>query len=292
MNRVIFVAFLAAAYVGLDIYVHQAIRAVMADYSVTTRRVVTVVYFLVSLVIFAGIILYNQVDPKAYKNLRMFISTSFFVVLVGKLLIAIFLLADDLRRMVTYLINLLPAREEAPRDLGRSRFMAKSALIAGAVPVAVFSFGIISGAHDYRVRKRQVVSGALPKSFDGMRVVQISDIHTGSFFSKTAVSGGVDLINAQKPDIVFFTGDLVNNHSSEAKPYLDIFGRIKAEMGVYSTMGNHDYGDYNDWPSRAAKQADVEALHAMHRYMGWDILLNENRIIRSGHDELAILGIF
>ena len=150
--------------------------------------------------------------------------------------------------------------------------MSNAALGAGSVPIAVMSFGILSGAHDYRVRKKTLFLKNLPKSFDGIRIAQISDIHTGSFFNKTAVAGGVDMLNDQKADIVFFTGDLVNNQSDEAKPYLDIFKKVKAPMGVFSTMGNHDYGDYNQWPSPAAKQKDIEQLHEMHKYMGWDIL--------------------
>ncbi len=190
-----------------------------------------------------------------------------------------------------YLISLLPSQVENEADLSRSRFIGKSALVAGALPIAVFSFGIISGAHDYRVRKRIITSKKLPKVFDGFRLVQISDIHTGSFFNKTAVAGGVDLINQQKADIVFFTGDLVNNMSEEAKPYLDIFRKIDAPLGVYSTMGNHDYGDYTQWPGADAKAKDILQLHEMHRYMGWNLLLNERRSLAVDGEEIAILGL-
>lgn len=291
MSRIYLIGFLALLYLMVDIYIYQAVRLVISDFSLTTKRILTIIYFSVSLALFAGVMLYNQIDPREFKNLRLMIITAFFIVLVGKVITALFLVADDLRRLVAYVINLFPQKSEAPKDLSRSEFMTKSALIAGAVPMAMFSFGIISGAHDYRVRKRQIFSRSLPKAFDGMRIVQISDIHTGSFYNKTAVAGGVDLINQQKADIVFFTGDFVNNQSDEAKPYLDIFKKVKADRGVYATMGNHDYGDYRSWPSASAKQADIRQLHEMHRYMGWDILLNENRIIREGSDELAILGL-
>jgi hypothetical protein len=282
---------MAFLYLALDWYIYQAVRLMMSDYGLTTRRIITWSYFGLSALLFIGVILYNRLDPKTFQNLRLLITTAFFITLIGKLFTALFLLADDLRRGVTYLVNLFPAQPDDPKDLSRSSFLSKSALIAGAVPIAVFSFGIISGAHDYRVRRKEIVFESLPKAFDGLRIVQISDIHTGSFFNKTAVAGGVDLVNAQKPDIVFFTGDLVNNQSDEAKPYLDIFKKVKAPRGVYSTMGNHDYGDYRSWSSQQAKQADIQQLHEMHCYMGWDILLNENRIIKEGKDELAILGL-
>ncbi len=291
MNRLLFLLIAGSIYLAFDIYVFQSVRVIIADYSPNYRRFITAGYFLFSALLFVGISLYRELDPKQFSNLRLFITTSFFVVLTGKIVIFLFVLIDDVRRLITYISGLFPGKEVETVNTSRSEFMAKSAVIAGTLPVAALGFGIISGAHDYRIRKRIIHSKNLPKAFDGIRIVQISDIHTGSFFNKTAVAGGVDLINQQKGDIVFFTGDLVNNQSDEAKPYLDIFKKVEAPMGVYSTMGNHDYGDYRSWSSADAKKADILQLHEMHRYMGWDILLNENRIIRESGDELAILGL-
>lgn len=253
------------------------------------RRAIHTVYWFISILSLGGVLLYRQIDPKVMGNLRLYITTFFFVLFIGKLFSTIFLMLEDIRRGVTWLVNLLPAIDEK-HSTSRSEFMQKTALIAGAIPVATMSFGIISGAHDYRVRKRTVYSPNLPKAFDGIRIAQVSDIHTGSFFNKTAVSGGVDLLNAEKPDLAFFTGDLVNNKSEEAKPYLDIFKKISAPLGVYSVMGNHDYGDYSSWVSPQAKQKDVRDLQSMHRYMGYDILLNENRTVQVDGEEIAILG--
>lgn len=291
MSRVYWMALVAVLYVAFDIYIYQAVRVVIGEYSLITRRVLSIVYFTVSAVLFIGIMMYNQLDPKQFANLRLFITTAFFITLLGKLLAAVFVLIDDGRRLITWIISLMPSQEEQATDLSRSEFISKSALVAGTVPIAVFSFGIISGAHDYRVRKRVITSSKLPKAFHGIRLAQLSDIHTGSFFNKTAVAGGVDMLKAEKPDVVFFTGDLVNNQSDEAKPYLDIFKEVKAPLGVFSTMGNHDYGDYRSWSSNEAKQADIRQLHEMHRYMGWDILLNENRILTESGEQLAILGL-
>lgn len=291
MSRIYFLLVATGLYLLLDWYVFQAIKVSVSDWSWAGRRSAYVAYFFVSTLLFVGVLFYNQLDPKTYKSLRLVLTSSFVIFLIGKIFVALFLFLDDIRRFFMYLMSLLPSRAEAEADLSRSKFMGQSALIAGTVPIVVFSFGIISGAHDYRVRKRIVTSAKLPKSFDGIRVLQISDIHTGSFFNKTAVQGGVDLINAQKPDIVFFTGDLVNNSSDEAKPYLDIFKQVKAPYGVFSTMGNHDYGDYMQWPDAQAKQRDIAQLQEMHRYMGWDILLNDRRKISQGSDEIAILGV-
>jgi predicted MPP superfamily phosphohydrolase len=141
------------------------------------------------------------------------------------------------------------------------------------------------------VRRRDVYSPHLPKAFDGIRLVQISDIHTGSFFNKTAVRGGVDLINQERGDMVLFTGDFVNNQSDEAKPYLDLFAKVKAPLGVHAVMGNHDYGDYHRWDSMIEKQQNIKDLHQMHKYMGWNIMLNENKIITADGESIALLGL-
>ncbi len=289
MSRIYFLIILFSVYCALDIYVFMVIRSMMENSPVWLKRTVWIGYWIVSGLALTGVLVYSKIDPKQLKQFRLYITTFFFVLLMGKLLMSLFLFIDDLRRGIAWLINLFPFVEDKYLA-SRSDFMKKSALVAGAVSMVTLSSGVISGAHDYRVRKKTIRFQNLPKAFDGLRVIQISDIHTGSFFNKTAVRGGVDMINEQKGDLVFFTGDLVNNQSKEAKDYLDIFKKISAPIGVYSIMGNHDYGDYHGWSSLAAKQQDIEDLHTMHRYMGWNILLNENRVLKVNGEEMAILG--
>lgn len=268
----------------------MVVRTMLEETSLWVRRTAIISYWLISLLALLGVLMYTKIDPKVFENLRLYITTFFFVLLVGKLFTALFIFLDDIRRGLTWVVNLLPSVTENPYSASRSEFMTKTALIAGVIPIATMSFGIISGAHDYRVRRRTVTLPNLPKAFDGMRAVQISDIHTGSFFNKTAVEGGVDMLMAEKPDVAFFTGDLVNNKSEEAEEYLKVFGKVAAPLGVYSIMGNHDYGDYASWGSNQDKLNDISNLHSMHRHMGWDILLNENRILKVDGEELAILG--
>ena len=167
----------------------------------------------------------------------------------------------------------------------------KSAVIAGALPLFSMGYGIISGAHDYRLRKKTIILPNLPKSFDGITIGQISDIHSGSLFNKRAVSGGVDLLMTEKPDMIFFTGDLVNNVSSEMKDWMDVFDKLHAPLGVYSTLGNHDYGDYAYWSSRQEKEENLRQLIQIHRQLGYDILMNENRRIKINNEEIAVIGI-
>lgn len=289
MNRIVFLIFLLAIYFVIDVYVFVAVRSLTDGLSQAWRRGILISYWAVSLLALTGVFLYRYIDPKQFANLRLYITTFFFVMLVGKIFTSAFLIIEDLRRGAMALFNLFPFVEEK-QSTSRLDFMQKTALIAGSIPIATMSFGVLSGAHDYRVRTRQVFSPNLPKAFDGIRIAQISDIHTGSFFNKTAVKGGVDLLLREKPDIAFFTGDLVNNRSEEAKDYLDIFKKVQAPLGVYSVMGNHDYGDYTEWSSPEAKLKDVRNLHEMHRYMNYDLLLNENRAIKVDGEEIAILG--
>jgi predicted MPP superfamily phosphohydrolase len=141
------------------------------------------------------------------------------------------------------------------------------------------------------VRRVTVKLPNLPLAFDGLRIGQLSDIHSGSFWNKTAVKGGVEMMLAEKPDMIFFTGDLVNNESSEIREYFEIFNKLKAPMGVFSVTGNHDYGDYYNWESTEAKRENFKTLVQAHRDMGYDILMNENRIIEQSGEKIAILGI-
>jgi len=216
----------------------------------------------------------------------------FFVLMIVKVTFLPFVLADDIRRLVTRLkpkpAVVSPVQEKA--TIPRSEFLMKAGLITGAVPLASIGVGILAGAYDYHVRNQTLYLPNLPKAFDGLRIGQISDIHSGSFYNKKAVLGGVEMLLGQKPDVIFFTGDLVNNRINEVRDYQDIFSKVKAPLGVFSTLGNHDYGDYADWVSPQAKAKNLQDLITTHKNMGWDILLNENRRLKVNGEEIGILG--
>ena len=287
MSRSIFLIIVIIIYLSIDFYLLAAFRGLVSTNF--NRRVLTIVFLSFSILLLICVCLYSQIDPKQFRELRLCILTAFSIFLFGKIFAAIFLLVDDLRRLGAWTTNFFSFRE-TPFSQSRLDFMTKSAVVVGAIPVASMTFGIISGAHDYRVRRKKVYFKTIPTAFDGIRIAQISDIHTGSFYNQIAVQGGVDMLLQEKPDIVFFTGDLVNNQSEEAREYLDIFKKIKAPLGVFSVMGNHDYGDYKAWASKEAKLADVKNLHDMHKYMGYDLLLNENRTVKIEGQKIGVLG--
>ncbi len=268
----------------------QAVQLLTLKSTLSVTRWVWSTYWLWVVLMIASFMLYIQLDSTLYAGLRVFISALFFINLIGKLFACLMLLGDDLRRLISYLTQFVISKDDA-RIAGRTAFIGKAALLTSTLPMMGLLFGILSGAHDYRIRRRNIYSPHLPKAFDGIRLIQISDIHTGSFFNKTAVRGGVDIINQERGDIVLFTGDFVNNQSDEAKPYLDLFSKVKAPLGVHSVMGNHDYGDYHRWDSMMEKQRNIKNLHQMHEYMGWNIMLNENKIITINESSIALLGL-
>jgi predicted MPP superfamily phosphohydrolase len=153
-------------------------------------------------------------------------------------------------------------------------------------------YGVVKSAFDYNLIRVKLKTPNLPEAFNGLRIVQISDIHSGSFISDGPLRSAVKMINDQNPDIVFFTGDLVNELAAEALPYIDVLKQIRAKYGVYSILGNHDYGDYfyqkGDLEGRANNKAQMIDIH---HQMGWDILLNENRVIEKDNQKISVIGV-
>jgi len=143
----------------------------------------------------------------------------------------------------------------------------------------------------YKVEKVKLHFKHLPEAFRGLKILQISDIHSGSLTDHAAVAKGVQKMLDMEPDIIFFTGDLVNNVADEMEDLKKVFSRLKAPLGVYSILGNHDYGDYVPWESQEAKAANLEKLKAIHREMGWRLLLNEHVPIERGGEQIALIGV-
>lgn len=153
-------------------------------------------------------------------------------------------------------------------------------------------FGATEGKHWYHVKEVAFYSSQLPDAFDGYRILQISDIHSGSWNNDTIeMARAVDLCNAQQADMIVFTGDLVNNLATETIPYDSALSKLRAKDGVYSVLGNHDYAMYVKWDTKAEQIADIEDLIVRERKMGWDVLMNESRIIHRGSDSIALVGV-
>jgi len=233
-------------------------------------------------------------------GIQQFVRAIIFIIYFSKLFAIPFLIIDDVLRFfqwsyqkIVLIINNGSNMIIDPQagKITRSEFLTKTSLIIAAIPLSTMTFGMISNAYDYRIRRQKIILPDLPRSFDGIRIAQISDIHSGSFYNKTAVMGGVDMLMAEKPDVVFFTGDLVNNKADEVNDYFDVFEKVIAPLGVYSILGNHDYGDYTQWPSLQAKAQNLENVKNAHQTLGWKLLMNENYKLTENGDQIAIIGI-
>ncbi|MBB3055009.1 metallophosphoesterase [Mucilaginibacter gotjawali] len=288
--------FFIAIVLLLDVYVFKGLSKLSVKWKFIGKRWFLITWITVTTVLLGGLLL--AVYVKIDLGLRLVIVLAFFGLLLFKACFALLLLIDDLRRLSIFTGRklkktgtLAPETKHAPDTIPRSEFLLKAGLLAGAVPLAAFKLNMKSGLYDYQVKRHNLYLPNLPKAFDGMKLGQISDIHSGSFFDKKAVLGGVEMLLGEKPDVIFFTGDLVNEQTNEMRDYQDIFNKVKAPLGVFSSLGNHDYGDYADWATPAAKQKNLDDLVQTHKNMGWDLLRNENRRLKIGNEEIGILGI-
>jgi predicted MPP superfamily phosphohydrolase len=297
MGRYTLFALLILLFLLLDLYIYQGVKVLTVHLKPATRENIHWAYWGVTSFFVVPFLLGIFFFGLSFQSgvFRRFLLPFFFINVTTKLFAAVFLLLDDVVRALRWIFrqeaHVLVSSPPISTAISRSTFLTKAAMIAAAVPVFTMSYGIISGAHDYRVRRVKVKLPHLPSAFHGLRIGQLSDIHSGSFFNKTAVKGGVEMLLREKSDIIFFTGDLVNNTADELNDYFDVFNKVKAPLGVYATLGNHDYGDYVHWASPSAKQKNYQTLCAAHQQLGWHLLMNACKIINQGSDQLAVIGV-
>ncbi len=287
-------------FVLIDLYVFTGLRASFRSSSKKTRRLIFSLYWFINAVCFL-LIIYTALfqSPKAglAGGWFKFMAGLLFISYIPKLFYIIFLLLEDSYRLLRFIpvgIYKLVKKDEASKvELFQSRrkFIANTGAIVAAIPFTGMLYGVTKGKYNFKIHKAEIAFKELPKQFDGLKITQISDIHSGSFDDKAAVQHAVDMANAQLSDIIFFTGDLVNNRSDEMEPWMDVFNKLKAPMGVYSTLGNHDYGDYVQWPSPGAKQANMEKLYAIHKQLGYKLLRNENLKLERNGGHIELLGL-
>ncbi len=279
----------------IDLYVFQTVIVLLKKKSTLTRRILYSLYWAIPLIFILGASIYPQIEEFTLgRTVRYTLVIIFSINYIPKVFSSIILGISDVLGIFGWMGRKVIRRpkEALPGSpISRTEFVSKVALVSAAAPLFLMGFGIVGGAHDYRIRRKTLYLKNLPSSFDGITVGQISDIHTGSFFNKTAVRGGVDLLLGEKPDVVFFTGDLVNNRTDEVKDYIDIFNKVKAPLGVYSVTGNHDYGDYTSWISEEAKAKNFKDLIEAHKILGYDLILNDHRKLTVNGESIAILGI-
>jgi len=275
-------------FVLFEGYAFQAVR------TLTQQKSIWLVYGFLVLVIF-GNMLYQSLtfDRTTGMQVGMMYGIGFFISLfVFQLVLILFLLFEDIVRIPITIYNFFTKTQSDLGYLpGRRKLLSQIALGLAAVPLVSLLYGMYRGRYNYKVLHYALEYDDLPEAFDGFTMTQISDIHSGSFDNAEKVQYGVDLINEQKSDVIFFTGDLVNNKCDEVLPWVTTFSQLKATHGVYSVLGNHDYGDYADWENDAAKGENMERLYATQKKMGWDLLRNEARWIEKDGQKIAVVGV-
>lgn len=198
------------------------------------------------------------------------------------------LLLEDITRLIKAIFR---KPTNAPRIPSRRKFVSTLGWGLAAIPFASILYSIFKGKYNYKVWKYTLYFDNLPKAFDGYRITQISDIHCGSFDNYEKIHYGVELINSQKSDVILFTGDLVNNLANEVHNWKSLFATLQAPDGVFSIMGNHDYGDYSSWETPEAKQQNLEHLFQLQKQMGWQLLLNEHCYLEHNGEKIALIGV-
>jgi predicted MPP superfamily phosphohydrolase len=278
----------------LDFYVFQIIKLVSQSAGPRTRSIIYVSYWAIS--VLALIVLFLL---PLFENFPRSVRSTIFAITIGlflcKLIASVFFLVDDIRRGIQWLtgklfFNNTEGEEIESGGVSRSVFLSWFGLAVGGSLFTSLIYGF-SNKYNYKVKRVSLKYPNLPESFKGLKIAQLSDIHSGSFTDKAAVQRGVEKVLSLKPDIILFTGDLVNNTAEEMVNYVDVFGQLKAPMGVYSILGNHDYGDYHNWPDLHSKKRNLDHLKEIHRQMGWRLLLDEHVPLEKESQQIALIGI-
>ncbi|MDR2270723.1 MAG: metallophosphoesterase [Sphingobacterium sp.] len=238
------------------------------------------IYWYVDLLLLLGVftVIFLRQKGGDIQRLAGDLVTSFLVVFIPKLLTFPVLLAEDLLR----LLRGFPAR---------NIYVSEFVLIAAIIIVCVIAFGLTRGRHLYQVKEEILSFPDLPDAFDGFKITQISDIHSGSLSDVKGVQRGIALANAQHSDLLLFTGDLVNNKAVEMDSWISDFRSLKASFGKFSVLGNHDYGDYTQWESAEQKASNLVRLKEIHREMGFKLLMNESITIQKKGASIALVGV-
>ncbi len=274
----------------LEIYSFQALRFAWFNND-TSLWWISVVFFgiltLLTIIYIASTL--SQADRRWSETIKTRFRSVVVMGYFAKFVMLIFVLIDDIRRGITIMSSLLPNRDLISYD--RSELISGMGFMGGTGLFILLVYGLIRNPHRYKVHRHKIALPKLPDDWKPLKIVQISDIHSGSFFKKEPIKKAVELINQQNADLIFFTGDLVNNRADEIIKYLDIFKALQARYGIYSVLGNHDYGDYVQWSSSDAKIKNLERLIGYHQEMGWTLLRNAHQCIDLGNHTIAVIGV-
>ncbi|MFN7013873.1 MAG: metallophosphoesterase, partial [Bacteroidia bacterium] len=273
----------------IELYFFQAIKTTFKKTIKTTKRWIWRAYYTISAIsliyILAALVIPISEWPKFF---RVYVTSFLFIVVFSKMMGLPFLIADDFWRAGRWTVKKITKTDNA---ISRKEFLSKAAILFAGIPFVTMFYGMIKGAFDFKIFHEKIISPKFPAAFNGLKIIQISDLHLGSFTSAEPLEKAIELINQQYADYILFTGDLVNEKTDEAYPFIETLKKLKAKQGVFSVLGNHDYGDYIQWSSEEAKQQNLKAMHKVHEELEWKLLLNEHQILEKNNEKIAIIGI-
>ena len=301
MRNARFVWIILGIMMLLDFYVFQALKVVSQNLSQKTKMFIYGGYWTISIAVLLFLVILPFINffdwPAHFRN---YIFAIIVGLLFAKLFASVFLLIDDIRRLIQWASGKLFFRNTegetiSSEGISRSIFLSWVGLGIGGGLFSTLMYGF-SNKYNYKIRRVQLSFENLPKSFKGLKIVQISDIHSGSFTDKKAVDRGIDMVLKENADLILFTGDLVNDRAVEMNDYTDIFSKLKAPMGVYSILGNHDYGDYYYGAHATGEMAiekanNLEHLKQVHAQLGWRLLLDEHVPLQKNNEKIALIGV-
>lgn len=274
-------------YAFFSFYAYQAVK------TATRFGWVHIFFIIVSVLVFSNFVYQFTVgsESRALTQGKSFALGFLITFMTFKMVVIPLLLGEDILRAIIGINDKLIASKEHFTIPSRRKFVSQIALGIASIPMISLLYGMYRGKYNFRVLKYTLHFEDLPEAFDGYKITQLSDIHSGSFDNRDKIKYAIDLVNDQQSDCILFTGDLVNNKADEMLPWKDLFGQLKAKDGVYSVLGNHDYGDYIEWNSAEEKSKNLENLKEIQREMGFKLLLNESTYLEKNGQRLALVGV-
>ena len=289
LQTILFFSLVFGIYGTVEFYGWQAVKTAINPASIANAKWI---YWGISISLLALFLSYRPFLYKVLpKSVSAYFATFFVILLLAKIIMLLFLLPEDLVRLGRFLTAKFSGAPPTEAGITRNQFLSRLAIVAAAVPAGTLVYGVVANAYNYTFRKVTLTFPNLPKAFDGYRIIQLSDIHSGSFTRSEPLIEAVKKINALNADLILFTGDLVNNTSDEMDEYMHVFDKLTAKHGVISTTGNHDYGDYVQWDTPEAKIANFEKFKGIHKKLGWNLLMNEHVLLENNGQKIAIIGI-
>ncbi len=284
------VLFLILFILCIDLYAFTAISTFFPNSSKSSRQLFSNMYWSIPVFTIIFLLVTTIVDTSIFnKNIYISLRTILFMLYICKFFMCFIFLFDDGRRAIVEAINYFT--KEATFSPGRNRFITQLGIAIGTLPFGLLTYGMIRNRYRFTIFRESLGINNLAANLEGLKIVQISDIHSGSYLSKEPLNHAIKLINKEKPDLVFFTGDLVNNVASEMNPFIDVFNKIQSKNGIYSIFGNHDYGDYVRWDSEEEKLQNKKDLMQIHQKLGWKLMLNENKMLEINGEKIGLIGL-